>query len=249
MVGHALCRPVCTAPARGLWYSDLPSRCADIAGQFTQPVDGNTRKISHSWKGYWLRGYAPWPLRKALEYRAAGYPIPRNAFVVVFDDGYANVATYAVPTLVRLRIPATVFLATAYLDQTAPFPFDDWHLAGHPATQHAWRPLSSDQVRGMLDTGWIEVGSHTHTHQDFRGRSHEFRSDVVTSLEVLDQRFGVQRPAFSLPFGVSESNWPELLQRIHVSCCVTSDCQLVTPADDPYAWGRFGTSNTTRRSR
>ena len=25
-----------------------------------------------------------------------------------------------------------------------------------------------------------------------------------------------------------------------VCCGLTADCQLVTPADDPFAWGRFG---------
>ena len=48
--------------------------------------------------------------------RERGLPIPRKTFVVTFDDGYVNNLTQALPILTRLGVPATVFVATAYLD-------------------------------------------------------------------------------------------------------------------------------------
>src|SRR5262249_14325564 len=62
------------------------------------------------------RGYRPWPLRQALAHSRQGLPLPSTAFVVTFDDGYESVYRHAWPILRALRIPATVFLATAYLD-------------------------------------------------------------------------------------------------------------------------------------
>jgi len=41
-------------------------------------------------RGLLARGFKPWPLRKAVEYHRQGLPIPRNTFVLTFDDGYES---------------------------------------------------------------------------------------------------------------------------------------------------------------
>ncbi len=48
----------------------------------------------------------------------------RPGQAVTFDDGFETVYRHAWPVLQELRIPATVFLNTAYLDSPEPFPFD-----------------------------------------------------------------------------------------------------------------------------
>ncbi|HUG89368.1 MAG TPA: polysaccharide deacetylase family protein, partial [Planctomycetaceae bacterium] len=136
--------------------------------------------------GLLSRGYRAWPLRKVLDLHRRRRPIPRNVFVVTFDDGYENVFHHAWPVLRELRVPATVFLATAYLDSGAPFPCDDWSAAGSggvPAS--SWRPLTTDQCRAMSADGLVELGTHTHTHADFHGRPRELSGDLRTSLDVL----------------------------------------------------------------
>ncbi len=60
-------------------------------------------------------GFSPLPLDEAARRLGAG-TLPPRAFCVTFDDGYADNLTVAWPILQRLGIPATVFVATGYLD-------------------------------------------------------------------------------------------------------------------------------------
>src|SRR5262249_44469589 len=142
-------------------------------------------------------------LARVLEHQRAARPVPSRVFVVTFDDGHESVYRGAWPVLRSLRVPATVFLATAYLDRDEPFPFDDWTARGaRGVPAWAWRPLRSEQCREMAADGLVELGAHTHTHADFRGRPVELEQDLARCVDVLADRFGVSLPSFAFPFGV-----------------------------------------------
>src|SRR5689334_22252023 len=55
----------------------------------------------------------------------AGKPLARSAVAVTFDDGYADNLDHAAPLLRDRQIPATVFVATAGLNNAAEFFWDD----------------------------------------------------------------------------------------------------------------------------
>lgn len=55
------------------------------------------------------------PLHEALTRLASG-ALPRRAMSITLDDGYANNYSCALPVLRSLGLPATVFVATGYLD-------------------------------------------------------------------------------------------------------------------------------------
>ncbi len=63
------------------------------------------------------RYFTPLSLNQALEHLAAG-TLPANAVCVTFDDGYLNNLTVAQPILAKYAIPATVYVATAFREQT-----------------------------------------------------------------------------------------------------------------------------------
>jgi peptidoglycan/xylan/chitin deacetylase (PgdA/CDA1 family) len=214
-------------------------RVAEPVGQPTWNVSPGTFRAQLS--GVLARGYEPWPLRRLLAHAAAGQRIPRRAFAVTFDDGYENTFTHAWPILRELGVPATVFLATAYLDSASPFPFDDWQAAGSAAVAaEAWRPLRTEQCRALLEDQRIELGSHTHSHVNFRGRPADFAADLASSLRVLRDQLGLADPVFSFPFGVFEADLIEAARRGGVACALTTQASLVRPGSDPFAWGRFG---------
>jgi peptidoglycan/xylan/chitin deacetylase (PgdA/CDA1 family) len=195
--------------------------------------------------GLLKRGFDPWPLRRVLEHHEKGWTIPRRVFVVTFDDGYQNNFTRALPILEKLRVPATIFLATRYLDSPHAYPSDDWLLAGEAGVSpEAWRPMTTDDARQMLKSGLIEFGAHTHSHDDYRGQPDYFRRDLQQCCAVLREKFGIERPTFAFPYGTKHNGFagPDLMKAARetdVCCCLTTEAELVTAQASPFDWGRF----------
>lgn len=186
------------------------------------------------------RGYRPTSLRELLQCHRQGKNYPEQAFVICFDDGYAGVHQHALPILKRLGAPATVFLPTGHIDTKGARPFDPWGLEHPESPEEALRIVTTNECLEMQDSGLIELGCHTHMHEDMRDRLGDFCSDMEASVTLLESRFGVKNPLFSFPFGMTGSHMRSVVKEYGVSCALTTDCQLVTPGDDPYNWGRLG---------
>jgi peptidoglycan/xylan/chitin deacetylase (PgdA/CDA1 family) len=218
-------------------------------------VDPPPRKPKPTWNvppwlferqltGLLNRGWTAWPLTQVLACIERDLPIPRKTFIVTFDDGYANVLTNALPILTHLRVPATVFLATAYLDSNRPFPSDDWSVAGLPGVpSEAWRPLTTDECRRLAANGLVELGAHTHTHADFRGQPKELAADLQENLSLLRERFGVEHPPLAFPYGTKDDGFvsDELIKvarEAGVSCALTTEATIVRHDDNRFDWGR-----------
>jgi peptidoglycan/xylan/chitin deacetylase (PgdA/CDA1 family) len=111
----------------------------------------------------------------------------------------------------------------------------------------SWRPLTSEECRRLTANGLVELGAHTHTHADFRGRPEELIADLRQNIEILRERFGVERPAFAFPYGTKIHGFvsPALAQAASQSgvlCSLTTEADLVRPGDSPFDWGRFAVS-------
>jgi peptidoglycan/xylan/chitin deacetylase (PgdA/CDA1 family) len=63
------------------------------------------------------RYYHPVSMRQVADSLKSGTPLPPNAVAVTVDDGYRDFLEYAAPVFKSFDIPATVYLATAFLDR------------------------------------------------------------------------------------------------------------------------------------
>jgi len=196
-------------------------------------------------KGLLSRGFSFWPLSKVLSYRDSGEAIPARTVVLTFDDAYETVYTNAWPLLKELQLPAAVFIATAFLDSDDPFPFDAWGTRfSDCAPGLSYRPLRREQCLEMCADGLVEIGAHTHTHQDFHGRPDAFLDDMQVCVGVLREMLGVQDFTFSFPFGRLESGHAgeelrDAAREAGVPCALTTEAECIDPASDPFTWGRF----------
>ncbi len=188
-------------------------------------------------------GFQPVSLSHAIKLTSANQSLPDNSFIVTFDDGYANNFEYALPILKKLKVPVTIFLSTAYLDSLSPFPSDDWDQAGK-AAPISWRALNFAECHELLDSGLVELGSHTHTHDDFRNRPEDLKNDILQSQSELEHKLGIKSPSFAFPFGTrklgfSSDELIEAARSTGVTCSLSTEHQMVTPDQSPFEWGRF----------
>jgi len=225
-----------------LTYHRVGTPPSDLA----QPPDCVTADQFHEQiAGLLARGFRAWPLGQLIRASRDGRAIPAKTFAITIDDGYTGVYTQAFPVLRRLQVPATLFPCTAYLDSSEPFPFDTWAIACRERMgEDLYRPLTTAQCEDMLRSKLIELGAHTHTHADFRGRSEEFHSDLRTSQEILRSRFGLEEMPFAFPFGHSHLGYADeplmaAVRRAGLTCALTTDPRPAAPASDPFGWGRF----------
>jgi peptidoglycan/xylan/chitin deacetylase (PgdA/CDA1 family) len=112
---------------------------------------------------------------------------------VTFDDGTADFADQAVPVLVAHGVPATLYVATQFLETQTRFPHD-----GVPLT---WAAL-----RDTLDSGVVTVGSHTHSHALLdRLPAGAVPAELDRSIGLIEEHLGVAPGHFAYPKGVPGS--------------------------------------------
>lgn len=129
-------------------------------------------------------------LDEAVEWLGRPAPEGPDPVVVTFDDGTADVIDHALPILVEHRVPATLYVATDFVESRRPFPDD-----GHPAS---WRGLSDG-----VSTGLLTLGSHTHTHALLdRIPPAAVRDELDRSIDLLGERVGVRADHFAYPKAV-----------------------------------------------
>jgi hypothetical protein len=125
------------------------------------------------------------------------HPVTLDAAVALLADpqppavdpvvGTADFAEAAVPILVRHGVPATMYLATAFVEEQRAFPDDG-------------RPISWQALRDVVSTGLVGIGSHTHTHALLdRIDVEAAERELDTSVGLIQDRLGVEARHFAYP--------------------------------------------------
>ena len=133
-------------------------------------------------------GWEPVNLDHAADLLAGSAVPPGSPPVcLTFDDGTADFVEEALPELVAHQVPATLYVATDYVESGRSFPDDG-------------RPVSWAALRDALSTGLVTIGSHTHNHRllDRVGAS-EAADELDRSIGLIEDRLGVACYHFAYP--------------------------------------------------
>ncbi len=167
----------------------------------------------------------------------AGRALPVGATLVTFDDGYRDFLTHAWPVLKAHRVPAVVFVPTAYPDRPKLFWWDElWQMLSNPAN-----PVVALDGAGRIDL------------RTARGRWTALkllRNELWTkNPAVIEQRMADLRATLGVSVVLRSSvlGWDELRAlaadgviiashgRTHASMPSLTDVELVTEIDGSQA--------------
>lgn len=154
----------------------------------------------------WLseRGWRSLSAQEFAFFTRAGKTLPSHSFVITFDDGYASIASVALPILEEFGYKAISFVSTGFLR-------DPEGMKGSPIDADTRDFLNWDQVRELQASGVIDFQSHTHSHRRFSECSAaEIAQDLGTSLDFLSHELALPRSHFThlaWPWGDSKAEW------------------------------------------
>jgi peptidoglycan/xylan/chitin deacetylase (PgdA/CDA1 family) len=125
----------------------------------------------------------------------------QRAVVLTFDDGTSDFTDHVVPALARHGLPATLYVATQFVDEQTEFPW------GAPPT--SWAAL-----RDAVATGFVTIGSHTHSHWLLdRLDADAIAGDLDRSVELIGDHLGARPKHFAYPKALPGSPAAEVAVR------------------------------------
>jgi peptidoglycan/xylan/chitin deacetylase (PgdA/CDA1 family) len=112
------------------------------------------------------RSRHPLPLTEFVDRLIAG-TLPPNAVVLTFDDGYVDNFLCAKPLLSAAEVPATIFIATGYIDHPEPFWWDELAalVLSHDILPSLELRVQGKSIRVDLD---VTVPENRHRPRDLR---------------------------------------------------------------------------------
>jgi peptidoglycan/xylan/chitin deacetylase (PgdA/CDA1 family) len=119
---------------------------------------------------------------------------------ITFDDGYLDNLTNALPILQKYNAKATIYVVVDRHDRD----WSSYKKAHHNSGELAQEPkINDEQLQQLVDSGLIEIGSHTLTHVNLATASAEQRLQELTeSRAILQQQTGQSINSFAYPFGI-----------------------------------------------
>lgn len=156
---------------------------------------------------------------------------PRPAVSLTFDDGYAENSQFALPYLIRHRIPCTYFVTTDHVRNGKPFEHD---LA-------RGQPLSIDTpelLRAAALSG-IEIGVHTANHVDFNQITDrkQLEYEIIAAKSSLEALLDRPVKYFAVPFGLAPQMRPAVFETAR-RCGIAGVCSAYGAynlvGDDPF---------------
>lgn len=151
---------------------------------------------------------------------AQWHTLPEKSVAITFDDGYADNLYIALPILQKYRAKATVYVVVDRHDR-------DWstykkahHNSGELAKE---AKLTDAELRELVASGCIEIGSHTLTHCNLATTAEAAkRHELTASQQQLREQTGQPVMSFAYPFGIYAAEDIALAAELGYTTAVTT---------------------------
>lgn len=176
-------------------------------------------------------GYTPLSFAQIRLYLAGGQHKDVLPVAITFDDGYESLYQYAFPVAKKYKIPMAIFLITSRIGKKPQF------------TKY----LSISEIREMVDSGYIEFGSHSDDfHTDIMRIYDAFdlidnpieklvKRDLLLSYRKLKIVTGTKPIALAWPYGKYNANTTKIAKKIGFKLHFTSDFGYNDIGGNPFA--------------
>jgi peptidoglycan/xylan/chitin deacetylase (PgdA/CDA1 family) len=163
----------------------------------------------------------------------AGGASPHDRVALTFDDGIRTVRTAALPVLARHRLPATVYVVSAWTGRTNRWPTQ-------PSSAPTFDLMGWDELAELRDAG-IEIASHgvAHAPMDTLTPS-ELTAELVDSKRSIEDALQVEARHFAYPYGACNADVAAAARRVYASA-VTTRLQRLRPTSIPHLLPRLDT--------
>ena len=126
--------------------------------------------------------------------------LPEKSIALTFDDGYQDNVTNALPLLKKYNAKATIYLVVDRHNR-------EWSSKrkkkNNSGELMAEPKLLDIQVKELLESGLVEIGSHTVTHDNLPMISEEQKhEEIIGAKKQIENIFGIKCHSFCYPFGL-----------------------------------------------
>ncbi|WP_206669690.1 polysaccharide deacetylase family protein [Paenibacillus luteus] len=169
-------------------------------------------------------------------------PIPDNAVLLTFDDGYASFYTYAYPLLQKYQAPATNFLIVNAIDnpEYKGIPKVTWeqvelmHRNGieffsHTYDSHKYAEMdSSGTAKTALLAApiYLKDKQRQETEEEYKQR---ITNDLKQANEILQQKLGTKNNVLAFPFGGFSEQLLDICDQLGIEVTLTVKMGLNKP--------------------
>jgi peptidoglycan/xylan/chitin deacetylase (PgdA/CDA1 family) len=192
-------------------------------------------------------GYTVVGLDAVLDNYRNGTPLPPQAVLITFDDGYRDNLVNAAPILHKHGYPAVQFVPIAYVGGKQPLPHER-HLSARGVHNPT---VDWDEVRELERYG-VRIESHGISHKPLAELElDEAAREIAISKLKLEEALGRTVRAFSYVKG-SEADYkpvhPSLVRQAGYDLAFTAVSGANSPQSDPLQLRRYNVEPYSRRT-